>query len=98
MTTLTNSEFAARAQRATSDDFPEQQKPGSLPAVVGVNNIAHPLSIFEDARREIADATTVEQVNRILALATGLAAAHPQAAPRQAGFEGGSQTVRAAAD
>jgi hypothetical protein len=33
------------------------------------------LIIFEDARRAIADADTVEQVNKILALATGLAAA-----------------------
>ena len=41
------------------------------------------LQIFEDARREIADAKTVEQVNRIVALATGLAAAARKATDRE---------------
>jgi hypothetical protein len=39
------------------------------------DDAAHPLKVFEEARREIANANTVEQVNRIVALATGLAAA-----------------------
>jgi hypothetical protein len=41
------------------------------------------LIVFEDARRAIADAETVEQVNKILALATGLAAAARQATDRE---------------
>jgi hypothetical protein len=41
------------------------------------------LQIFEDARRDIADAKTVEQVNRIVALATGLAAAARKATDRE---------------
>jgi hypothetical protein len=41
------------------------------------------LIVFEDARRAIADAKTVEQVNKILALTTGLAAAARQATDRE---------------
>jgi hypothetical protein len=41
------------------------------------------LRIFEEARREIADANTVDQVNRIMALATGLAAAARKATDRE---------------
>jgi hypothetical protein len=41
------------------------------------------LIVFEHARRAIADAETVEQVNKILALATGLAAAARQATDRE---------------
>jgi hypothetical protein len=47
--------------------------------VVCVNDTAHSLRIFEHARREIADAETADQVKRILALATGLAAAAREA-------------------
>lgn len=39
------------------------------------NDVTRPLKVFEDARREIAEANTVEQVNRMIALAIGLAAA-----------------------
>ena len=41
------------------------------------------LRIFEDARREIVEAATVDQVKRILAIATGLAAAARQATDRE---------------
>lgn len=41
------------------------------------------LVVFEDVRRAIADAETVEQVNKILALATGLAAAARKATDRE---------------
>jgi hypothetical protein len=37
--------------------------------------LKRPLVVFEEARREIADASTTNQVKRILAMATGLAAA-----------------------
>jgi hypothetical protein len=47
------------------------------------SDVAHPLKVFEDARREIADANTVEQVNRIVALAIGLAAAARKATDRE---------------
>ena len=47
------------------------------------NEVAHRLKIFEDVRREITDANTAEQVNRILALATGLAAAARKASDRE---------------
>ena len=47
------------------------------------NDTAHSLRIFEDARREIADAESVDQVKRILALATGLAAAARKATDRE---------------
>jgi hypothetical protein len=43
--------------------------------LVIVDAATHPLKVFEDARCENADANTVDQVNRIVALATGLAAA-----------------------
>ena len=47
------------------------------------NDTAHSLRIFEDARREIADAGSADQVKRILALATGLAAAARKATDRE---------------
>jgi hypothetical protein len=47
------------------------------------NDIAHPLKIFEDVRREITGARTAEQVNRIVALATALAAAARKASDRE---------------
>jgi hypothetical protein len=47
------------------------------------DDAAHPLKVFDDARREIANANTVQQVNRILALATGLAAAARNATDRE---------------
>jgi hypothetical protein len=47
------------------------------------NDIAHPLKIFEDVRREITDAKTAEQVNRIVTFATGLAAAARKATDRE---------------
>jgi hypothetical protein len=47
------------------------------------HDVAHRLKIFEDVRREITDAKTVEQVNRIVALATGLAAAARKATDRE---------------
>ena len=47
------------------------------------NDVARPLKVFDDARREIADASTVEHVNRIVALATGLAAAVRKATDRE---------------
>jgi hypothetical protein len=53
-------------------------KPNQATDVVPFNSsgdITGSLVVFEDARRAIADAETVEQVNKILALATGLAAA-----------------------
>jgi hypothetical protein len=42
-----------------------------------------PLVIFEDARRQIAGAATVDQVNKVLALATGLAAAARKATDKE---------------
>ena len=54
---------------------------GQIQAVA--NDVAHRLKIFEDARREITGAKTVEQVNRIVALATGLAAAARKATDRE---------------
>ena len=42
-----------------------------------------PLVIFEDARRQIAEAATVDQVNKVLALATGLAAAARKATDKE---------------
>jgi hypothetical protein len=54
---------------------------GQTPDVA--NNVVRRLKIFEGARREIVDASTVEQVNRILALATGLAAAARKATDRE---------------
>jgi hypothetical protein len=53
------------------------------------------LVIFEDARRAIADAETVAQVNKILALATGLAAAARQATDRQMESEALGQLMAA---
>jgi hypothetical protein len=50
--------------------------------LVCINNTAHPLRVFEDARREIAGAETAEQVKRIVAMATGLAAAARKATDR----------------
>jgi hypothetical protein len=47
------------------------------------NDTAHSLRIFEDARREIADAGSADQVKRILALATALAAAARKATDRE---------------
>jgi hypothetical protein len=47
------------------------------------NDIAHPLKIFEHVRREISEAKTAEQVNRIVAFATGLAAAACKATDRE---------------
>jgi hypothetical protein len=47
------------------------------------NGAVSPLKVFEDARREIANANTVESVNRIVALATGLAAAARKATDRE---------------
>jgi hypothetical protein len=47
------------------------------------SDTAHPLCIFEDARREIADAETADEVKRILALATGLATAARNATDRE---------------
>jgi hypothetical protein len=44
---------------------------------------SQPLVIFAEARRQIDDATTTDQVNRILALATGLAAAARQASDKE---------------
>jgi hypothetical protein len=44
---------------------------------------AEPLVIFEDARRAIADARTVDEVKHILAMATGLAAAARKATDRE---------------
>jgi hypothetical protein len=54
---------------------------GQIQAVA--NDVAHPLKIFEGVRREITDAKTVEQVNRIVAFATGLAAAARKATDRE---------------
>jgi hypothetical protein len=42
-----------------------------------------PLVIFEAARRQIAEAATVDQVNKVLALATGLAAAARKATDKE---------------
>jgi hypothetical protein len=42
-----------------------------------------PLVIFEDARRQISEAATVDQVNKVLALATGLAAAARKATDKE---------------
>ena len=42
-----------------------------------------PLVIFEDARRQIAEAATVDQVNKVLALASGLAAAARKATDKE---------------
>jgi DNA polymerase III gamma/tau subunit len=42
-----------------------------------------PLVIFEDARRQIAEAATVDQVNKVLALATDLAAAARKATDKE---------------
>ena len=42
-----------------------------------------PLVIFEDARRQIAEAATVDQVNKVLALATGLTAAARKATDKE---------------
>ena len=47
------------------------------------NDVARPLEVFDDARRQIAGASTVEQVNRIVALATGLVAAARKATDRE---------------
>ena len=47
------------------------------------DDAAHQLKVFEEARHEIANANTVEQVNRIVALATGLAAAARKATDRE---------------
>lgn len=52
-------------------------------AIIPFGDRTEPLVIFETARRGIAEATTVDQVNRILALATGLAAAVRKATDRQ---------------
>ena len=41
------------------------------------------LVIFEDVRRQIAEAATVDQVNKVLALATGLAAAAHKATDKE---------------
>jgi hypothetical protein len=54
---------------------------GQIQAVA--NDVVHPLKIFEDARRDITRAKTVEQVNHIIALATGLAAAARKATDRE---------------
>jgi hypothetical protein len=54
---------------------------GQIQAVA--NDVAHPLKIFEHVRREITDAKTADQVNRIVALATGLAAAARKATDRE---------------
>jgi hypothetical protein len=54
---------------------------GQIQAVA--DDVAHRPKIFEDARREITGAKTVEQVNRIVALATGLAAAARKATDRE---------------
>jgi hypothetical protein len=48
-----------------------------------VNDAASPLRIFENARRAIAEAETVDRVKSILALATGLAAAARKASDRE---------------
>ena len=42
-----------------------------------------PLVIFEAARRQIVEAATVDQVNKVLALATGLAAAARKATDKE---------------
>jgi hypothetical protein len=52
----------------------------NLPAIQSGDG---PLIIFEDARRQIAEAATVDQVNKVLALATGLAAAARKATDRE---------------
>jgi hypothetical protein len=55
---------------------PETLKPGTDVVLFNSSgDTTGSLIVFEDARRAIADAETVEQVNKILALATGLAAA-----------------------
>lgn len=43
----------------------------------------NPLVIFEAARRQIVEAATVDQVNKVLALATGLAAAARKATDKE---------------
>jgi hypothetical protein len=53
------------------------------PALLSHGDAVGSLIVFEDARRAIADADTVEQVNKILALATGLAAAARKATDRE---------------
>jgi hypothetical protein len=84
----TVSDTNAQASSATGDDLrTEPQATTALsvhPAAVTVtNDIAHPLKIFEETRRALADATTVEQINRIVAWATGLAAAARKATDRE---------------
>jgi hypothetical protein len=55
---------------------PETQQSGSLAMIEAIGDSAPAkLQIFEEARREIAEAKTVDQVKHILAMATGLAAA-----------------------
>jgi hypothetical protein len=51
------------------------------------NDAARPLRIFEEAKREIAEAETVDRVRRIYALATGLAAAARKATDREVEVE-----------
>jgi hypothetical protein len=60
--------------------FPEDQAGVEL---FRPNDAARPLRIFEDARREIAEAETADRVKSILALATGLAAAARKATDRE---------------
>jgi hypothetical protein len=64
----------------TNSHLPEDQAGVEL---VRTNDAALPLRIFEDARREIAQAETADRVKSILALATGMAAAARKATDRE---------------
>ena len=70
---------AIAASRHRHGERPMRRIPRQIAAIA---NDAF-MKIFEDARREITGAKTVEQVNRIVALATGLAAAARKATDRE---------------
>ncbi len=61
------------------------QATAAVTAVAVAEDARHfrPLVIFEDARRQIADAETVDQVKKILVMATGLAVAARKATNRE---------------
>jgi N6-adenosine-specific RNA methylase IME4 len=95
----TAEEAKARCEAHAAGRNPEDVPPGVSPPVraatrtgsdlvqavqsIGGDGVPARLWIFEEARREIANASTVDHVNRILALATGLAAAARKATDRE---------------
>jgi hypothetical protein len=70
-------------KQQNAQDAQDAQDAARAMIAAGGDSAPAKLQIFEEARREIAEAQTTEQVKHILAMATGLAAAAHKATDRE---------------